>query len=177
MLQCIIKSKTDQKLNIRHHSFSVKNTMLKPSTRSRSVYKVTNLSLLLKSIITPSQSDTTGSLDEYSTQQSEEDLYQHDYAITANIRKQQSMHDLPFHIQEEKTHDHSDDATCTPTTQIRKRVRFVPSLVTQVNDQPRTDDEDWHELQITTDKRNERDGSWCRGKRCIIIAEEVDLDL
>jgi hypothetical protein len=176
-----IKTIIDRKLNIRRPSFSIKKKMLKISTRSRNVNRVTNLSFLLNSLdLTSSQSDATESLDEYLSQQSKED--QQDQTTMSNITEQHPspMNDLPSMEDEERTHDHIHHKNATPTnlnTNPKKRVSFAPSLVTQVNIQPRTDDRDWHEHQRMMDKRNGRDGLWNRQKRCIITAEEVDLDL
>jgi len=68
----------------------------------------------------------------------------------------------------------------------KKRVRFVPSLVTQVHTRPRTETSDWqylyytgHELQKMIDQRNGRNCKpLCfKPRRCIIVAEEEDLGL
>lgn len=102
--------------------------------------------------------------------------------------EQDQEHHLPK--PEQKLHADRDNATPTDTdthddaTAGKKRVRFVPSLVTQVHVRPRTETRDWqhlyysgHELQKMMDERNGRNSLPVRHRRCIIVAEEEDLDL
>ena len=88
---------------------------------------------------------------------------------------------------EQKSHNTLIDADAHDNaTTGKKRVRFVPSLVTHVHIWPRTETRDWqhflyyssHELQkIIMDERKGLNSLPIRQKRCIIVAEEEDLDV
>ena len=104
----------------------------------------------------------------------------------------QDEQDQEPHLPKLEQKSHANHANPTPTdadahdnaTAGKKRVRFVPSLVTQVHIWPRTETRDWqhlhysgHELQKMMDERKGRNSLPVRQKRCIIVAEEEDLDL
>jgi len=74
---------------------------------------------------------------------------------------------------EQKSHDIPIDADAHDNeTAGKRRVRFVPSLVTHVHIWPRTETRDWQQQHLQG-----RNSLPIRQKRCIIVAEEEDLDL